>query len=117
MSAPRGTVLVIGPFAETAGGVVTFQKNLVERSRLKEQWRFVRHSNSRPPKEDVPDYHRYGALFNAGPRSFLVGGAVATSNRVRPRRKSAMAASFSSRGSRPCSRPTGTPGSAADQRP
>ncbi len=83
MSAPRGTVLVIGPFAETAGGVVTFQKNLVERSRLKERWRFVRHSNSRPPKEDVTDNHRYGALFNAGPRRFVVGAVVTARNLAR----------------------------------
>jgi glycosyltransferase involved in cell wall biosynthesis len=80
MAGDLPTVVVVGPFAVTAGGVVTFQKNLTERSNLKERWRLVPHSNSRPPKVDVANNYAYAALWNSGLRRFVKGAAVTALN-------------------------------------
>jgi len=66
-------VMVVGPFSETAGGVLTFQKNLMQRSDLKERWDFVPFSTSRPAKQTTSDNYSYGALFNSGLKRTAVG--------------------------------------------
>jgi glycosyltransferase involved in cell wall biosynthesis len=72
----RPTVVVVGPFAPGAGGVLTFQKNLTERSSLKERWDFSRFSTSRPAKDSASDNYSYGALFNSGLKRTLTGIGV-----------------------------------------
>ena len=74
MSQP--TVIVVGPFDTGAGGVITFQKNLIERSSLKERWNFSRFSTSRPPKKKTSDNYSYGALFNSGLKRTMSGIGV-----------------------------------------
>ncbi|MFT5684844.1 MAG: glycosyltransferase involved in cell wall biosynthesis [Myxococcota bacterium] len=70
------TVVVVGPFTPGAGGVLTFQKNLTERSTLKERWKFSRFSTSRPAKDKASDNYSYGALFNSGIKRTLTGIGV-----------------------------------------
>jgi glycosyltransferase involved in cell wall biosynthesis len=72
----KPTVVVVGPFAPGAGGVLTFQKNLTERSDLKERWDFSRFSTSRPAKEKASDNYSYGAMFNSGLKRTLQGIGV-----------------------------------------
>jgi len=66
------TVLVVGPTPPSVGGVVTFQKNLTESS-LRQKWRMIRFSTSRPPKRVVSDNYSYGAIFNSGLRRTASG--------------------------------------------
>lgn len=75
-------MVVVGPFRGT-GGVVTFQRNLIERSDLKERWHFVPHSNSRPPKRHVDENLSYRALWNSGLRRLAKGAAVTAYNLAR----------------------------------
>ena len=48
----RPKVLVVGPFSEQAGGVITFQRNLIHHSDLKERWDFIPYNISRPAKKN-----------------------------------------------------------------
>lgn len=73
------TVMVVGPFSGT-GGVVTFQRNLMERSPLRKEWRFVPYNNSRPPKRNTVENLSYRALFNAGPKRVVIGALVTLKN-------------------------------------
>jgi glycosyltransferase involved in cell wall biosynthesis len=77
----RRTVLVVGPFRETAGGIVTFHRNLVERSDLRRRWRFVRFCTSRPPKDETLGNDAYRALFRSGPRR-IAGAAARTAHNL-----------------------------------
>ncbi|MEL6343551.1 MAG: glycosyltransferase family 4 protein [Myxococcota bacterium] len=77
MPTDKPTVVVVGPFSTSAaGGVVTFQRNLIEKSNLSEQWNFVRFSTARPPKESVNNNYSYGAIFNSGIRRAIKGVAI-----------------------------------------
>lgn len=79
----RPKVLVIGPFAATAGGVVTFHRNLCEVSDLKERWTLVPFSTSRPPKGAVDENYSYGAIFNSGFKRLAKGVAISAFNLFR----------------------------------
>ena len=73
----RPTVVVVGPFGpSSAGGVVTFQRNLTEKSSLKERWRFVPFSTARPPKEATLNNYSYDAIFNSGVRRLAQGVGI-----------------------------------------
>ena len=61
----RPKVLVVGPFSEQAGGVITFQKNLIEHSDLKERWDFVPYNISRPAKKNKNISHGYEAFLQS----------------------------------------------------
>ena len=72
-------IMVVGPFSGT-GGVVTFQRNLMERSPLHHKWRFIPYSNSRPAKRNTTENLSYEALFNDGLVRALVGALVTVKN-------------------------------------
>jgi len=76
-------VLVVGPFAETAGGILTFQINLTEKSDLKQRWRFIRFSTSRPFKTASVSNTSYIGAFDSGIRRFLAGLLVTLRNFAR----------------------------------
>jgi len=76
-------VLVVGPFAETAGGILTFQINLTDKSDLKQRWRFVRFSTSRPLKTATVSNTSYIGAFDSGARRFLSGVFVTLRNFAR----------------------------------
>ena len=78
MAGEKPVVVVVGPFSgEAVGGVATFQRNLVERSTLKDRWRFVRFSTSRPAKDaTVADNYSYGAILNSGLRRAVRGAGI-----------------------------------------
>lgn len=61
----RPKVLVVGPFSEQAGGVITFQRNLIEHSDLKERWEFIPYNISRPPKKNKNISHGYEAFLQS----------------------------------------------------
>jgi glycosyltransferase involved in cell wall biosynthesis len=75
--------LVVGPFAATTGGVVTFQKNLIQHSNLKERWNFTQFNISRPAKKKIYDNHHYGAIFQSGTRRLLKGVGITAWNFTR----------------------------------
>ena len=58
-------VLVVGPFSEQAGGVITFQRNLIHHSDLKERWNFVPYNISRPAKKNKNISHGYEAFLQS----------------------------------------------------
>lgn len=61
----RPKVLVIGPFSEQAGGVITFQRNLIHHSDLKERWEFIPYNISRPAKKSKNISHGYEAFLQS----------------------------------------------------
>ena len=61
----RPKVLVVGPFSEQAGGVITFQRNLIHRSDLKERWDFIPYNISRPAKKNKNISHGYEAFLQS----------------------------------------------------
>ena len=58
-------VLVVGPFSEQAGGVITFQRNLMEYSDLKERWTCIPYNISRPAKKNQNIAHGYEAFLQS----------------------------------------------------
>jgi glycosyltransferase involved in cell wall biosynthesis len=62
----RPNVYVVGPFSEQAGGVITFQKNLIEHSDLKDRWNLTQFNISRPPKKQKNSAHGYASFLQSG---------------------------------------------------
>jgi len=79
----RRSVLVVGPWASAAGGIVTFQKNLTACDTLHEQWDLRPFNISRPPKSNASGDEGYGALLNDGFGRFVKGAAVTALNVAR----------------------------------
>ena len=52
MSTSKKRVLVVGPHAESAGGIVTFQRNLMYVSNLNQNWEFVSYNMTQTPNFD-----------------------------------------------------------------
>ena len=66
----RARILLVGPMPPTKGGITTFMLNLMA-SYLNEQFEFVPYTTTRPPKRNVIDNWRYGAVFRGGPVRIL----------------------------------------------
>jgi N-acetylglucosaminyldiphosphoundecaprenol N-acetyl-beta-D-mannosaminyltransferase len=79
----RRPVLVVGPWGNTAGGVVTFQKNLAACAPLAEDWDLRPFNIGRPPKKNARNNGAYSALFNDGFARFAKGVAVTAVNFAR----------------------------------
>lgn len=61
----KKNVLVVGPFSEQAGGVITFQKNLITHSDLSQRWNFIPFNISRPAKKKHNIAHGYEAFLQS----------------------------------------------------
>jgi glycosyltransferase involved in cell wall biosynthesis len=76
MTSHKKRVLVLGPHAESTGGIVTFQRNLMHVSNLNKNWEFVPYNISRPPKKREAN-HNYDAIFQQDPtRLFKATGVT-----------------------------------------
>ena len=60
-------MLVVGPFGARSGGIVTFQRNLLERSSVGTRWELRRFDISRPDKRKTVTNDRYLSLLSEGP--------------------------------------------------
>jgi len=76
-------VLVVGPFSEAAGGVITFQRNLIRHSNLKSSWTFIPYNISRPPKTGKSQSHGYKAFLEGGLNRAMKGGLITAGNMLR----------------------------------
>ncbi|MEC7985499.1 MAG: glycosyltransferase family 4 protein [Myxococcota bacterium] len=81
MSLPK--TLVVGPFSATAGGVVTFQRNLIFHSDLKERWQLEPFNISRPPKKEKNISHNYKAFLQSSKRRMIQASAITGWNVIR----------------------------------
>ncbi len=73
--AVRPRILLVGPMPPTKGGVTTFMLNLMS-SHLNQQFEFLAHTTSRPPKRNVIDNWGYKAVLRGGPRRILLGVVI-----------------------------------------
>lgn len=80
---PRRPVLVVGPWNDTAGGIVTFQKNLTACRPLHQDWDLRPFNIGRPPKTNADDNNRYSAIFSDGPERMVKGVAITAVNVAR----------------------------------
>ena len=76
MSRPK--VLVVGPYTG-AGGVVTFQRNLIELSNLKQRWNFQQYNISRPAQTKESNHH-YNAILQQDFLRFFKSSAITAKN-------------------------------------
>lgn len=79
----RRPVLVVGPWANTAGGVVTFQKNLTACASLQDDWELRPFNISRPPKKSNDASGTYSSILSDGFGRFFRGVAVSALNVAR----------------------------------
>ena len=59
------TVMLVGPWPPTKGGVTTFMVNLT-RSPLAQRFRFIPYTTSRPAKKKAATRYDYAAMFSGG---------------------------------------------------
>ena len=66
-------ILMVGPWPPTKGGITTFMRNVVG-SPLKQQYRFIPFTTSRPGKRNVKgDNYGYLAMFRGGAKRAIMG--------------------------------------------
>ena len=69
----RPKILMVGPWPPTKGGITTFMRNVVG-SPLKQQYRFIPFTTSRPGKRNVKgDNYGYLAMFRGGAKRAIMG--------------------------------------------
>ena len=78
MTSSHNNVLVVGPYSGT-GGVISFQRNLIELSNLKESWNFTQYNISRPSKKQESNHH-YNTIFQQDIKRLLKAGTCTAKN-------------------------------------
>lgn len=81
MTSLNNNVLVVGPYTG-AGGVVTFQRNLIEISDLKSRWNFTQYNIVRPPQKKESNHH-YNAILQQDFSRFIKASAITAKNFLR----------------------------------
>ena len=72
-------IMVVGPQSEQTGGVVTFQRNLMIHSSLKERWSFVPYNISRPAKNRASAHH-YKSILQQDPKRLFKSIGITAKN-------------------------------------
>lgn len=79
----KPVVLVVGPWSESAGGVVTFQRNLILHSSLSNEWTFRQYNISRTPHrvpKSVVFEHQTFSFLRSGKRHFIKNALTVAKN-------------------------------------